>query len=369
MRVGTITVVVVTLLGACQAEPSPAVVAGTPPATVSSAPMAPSGAAASTAAPRAAANPTSRPTEIAVTPPFTSDAYDTAVIDDAIERFATGLTAQYDGADPAAMQRWFTEAGLRSAIAFDWRLRGSVRKQTALRGEFSVLGYSTTHEDGLASPPILATDIGFMVAPGASLADPDTGVVVQTWSEPQRFAINVELLYDASIAGWRANRVGPATDPLRWAAPPPRIPTRCRGLGPKLPDRADPAAERPWCLGGADGQAMSTNEVILFARVPCGETRASVLTVGWPVGSPIDFADIHQYVRDPDGGFDARWPLATDYDGDAPRPADAYTTTLTDGEFELWVSPKADGSAIWMRHGDRFERWPRAGAWGVTDCN
>jgi hypothetical protein len=31
--------------------------------------------------------------------------------------------------------------------------------------------------------------------------------------------------------------------------------------------------------------------------------------------------------------------------------------------------PSADGRAIWVVTGDRVERWPRAGEWGVTDCN
>ena len=365
IRLMTVTVVAMTMLVACQAGPPPPAGLGTPSVAAASASNVPS----APVVPNPTADAPSTAATVGAASPFTSDAYDPRIVDDAVEQFATALTAQYDGADPAALQRWFTDTGLRSAVDFDWRLRGAVRNETALRGEFSVLGYSTTHEDGLASPPILTTDIGFMVATGASLADADTGVVVQSWSEPQRFAMNVELLYDASIDGWRANRMGPATDPSPWAPPPPSIPTRCFGLGPNLPNRADPAADRPWCLGGADGQAMTINEVILFARVPCGETRASVLAVGWPVGSPIDRSDLHEYVRDPDGGFDARWPLDSAYDGDAPRPADAYTTTLTDGEFELWVSPAADAEAIWMRHGDRFERWPRTGLWGVTDCN
>lgn len=104
-------------------------------------------------------------------------------------------------------------------------------------------------------------------------------------------------------------------------------------------------------------------------EVPCGETRASVLTVGWPIGSAIDDWDANEYVHDPDGGFDARWPLALAYDADATLPADAHTTGLTDGELEIWVSPTAGDEAVWVRHGERFERWPRAGAWGVTDCN
>jgi hypothetical protein len=80
--------------------------------------------------------------------------------------------------------------------------------------------------------------------------------------------------------------------------------------------------------------------------------------------------DAHQFVRDPDGRFDRRWPLPMAYVADARMPRDAYSTGLTDGEFEIWVSPAADAKAIWARRGDRIERWPRAPEeWGVTDCN
>ena len=46
-----------------------------------------------------------------------------------------------------------------------------------------------------------------------------------------------------------------------------------------------------------------------------------------------------------------------------------YASNLTDGRVEIWVSPSAGDRAIWARIGDRFERWPKAGPWGVTDCN
>jgi hypothetical protein len=136
-----------------------------------------------------------------------------------------------------------------------------------------------------------------------------------------------------------------------------------------VPDDADPGKDRIWCFGGEDGTYADLKQRNLLVNVPCGETRASVFSVGWPAGSVIDHQARVEFVRDPDGGFDERWPLSEPYDPDATPPADAYSTGLTDGEFELWVSPSAGDARIWMRHGDRFELWPRAPEWGVIDCN
>jgi hypothetical protein len=346
------------LAAACQPSPSPSrLEAGSiPPSAV------PTGSA-----------PTSPPstattTSFDVAGPFVADAYEYTVIENAVDTFATGLVDQYDGATAPGLARIFTQEGLAAAMSFDWRLRGAVREETWFRGDVRLRGFSTTREEGLARPPVLETNVGFVVDPGAELVDIKTGAVVQHWSERQYFAMLVALLYDATTAEWRAAAVSPAVD---WHQPDSRLPdpVRCPGLGPDLPDRADPKKGRTWCFGGADGTWAVPDQFNLLTRVPCGETRASVVSVGWPIGSAMDRWDIHDYVRDPLGEFEERWPLPQRYLADTKLPADAYTTGLTDGEFEVFISPEAGPSGIWVRHGDRFERWPRAGPWGVIDCN
>ena len=341
---------------ACQTSPTP-----TPTASSTTAPSTPAGPSASAAVVESIVpQPTS---------PFTSDAYEYATIQGAVDAFAAGLIDQYDGSTSDGLDHLYTAAGLASALAFDWRLRGAVRNEAFFRGEISLRGFSTTHEDGLATPPVLDTDIGFVIAPDAQLVDARTGSVVQAWSEVQYFALNVRLRYDAGRRGWLATGIGPALGSLSDAPDAPGPPIRCPGLGPDLPDDADPAEGSAWCFGGEDGAWAHPAQVTLLANVPCGETRASVLVVGWPIGSSLDVWDRHEFARDPDGGFGERWPLALEYDPDATLPVDGYSTGLTDGEFEIWVSPSAEARAIWARHGDQFERWPRAGIWGVTDCN
>jgi hypothetical protein len=343
------------LVAACQASPAP------------------SGLDAASASPAAlmTGSASAPPPSTATVPagPFTADAYDETTIEEAVNAFATGLFDQYNGATDAGLARIFTDAGLASALAFDWRLRGAVRNETWFRGDVAVRGFSTTREEGLARPPILETNVGLVVEPGAELVDVATGAVLQRWVERQYYAMLVALRYESGTSEWRATAVSPAVD---WTQEEPRVlapAERCPGVGADLPDRADPEAGRIWCFGGSHGTWAVPAQFNLLTRVPCRETRASVMSVGWPIGSAIDRRDIHDFVRDPLGEFDERWPLPQRYLADIRLPADAYTTGLTDGEFEIFVSPEAGPTAVWVRHGDRFERWPRAGEWGVTDCN
>jgi hypothetical protein len=215
----------------------------------------------------------------------------------------------------------------------------------------------------------LTANIALLIAPGAELVDAGTGETLERWPERQDYAMQVSLLFDVGLGIWRADQLGP---PVEFADEVPGDPgpsVRCPGLGADRSDRADPVQGRPWCFGGSNGTLAYDTQVRLFARVPCGLTRASVLTLGWPVGSEADMFDPHEYVRDPDGSFDRTWPLAIRYRANTRLPGDAYSTGLTDGEFEIWVSPAAKAKAIWVRHGSHVERWPRAGEWGVTDCN
>ena len=348
-------VVTSALLAACQPTPEPSQVTQV----------------LDTATPTAVSTPDPTPSPTPEpTSPFPSDAYDEAVIVDAIDTFAAALVDLYDADKAAALDAAFTAEGAVSALAYDWRLRGAQRGETTFRGDVTVRGWGTTDERPLDQPPTLKANIALMAAPGAELVDARTGAVLQRWGERQHFAMEVKLQYEANTGGWRALSLGP---PFEWHDDLPAVPApavKCPGLSRDRPDGADLVRGRRWCFGGRDGTLATREQVVVFDRYPCGTSRASILTVGWPVGAQIDLLDAHQFVRDPDGLFDRQWPLPSAYVGNARLPKDAYTTGLTDGEFEIWVSPAADASAIWARHGRRFERWPRAPEeWGVIDCN
>jgi hypothetical protein len=216
----------------------------------------------------------------------------------------------------------------------------------------------------------LKANIALVAEPGAELVDAKTGLVLQRWNERQHFAMEVSLQYNGQTGGWRAVSLGP---PFEWHDDPPGLPApavKCPGLSRDRPDDADLVRGRRWCFGGSDGTLATREQVIVFDRYPCGTSRAAIMTLGWPVGAQVDHLDAYQFVRDPDGLFDRQWPLPIAYVADARLPRDAYSTGLTDGEFEIWVSPSAEAKAIWARHGRKFERWPRAPEeWGVIDCN
>ncbi len=355
MRRSVILFMTVVVLTACQQTPEPsraAQVTGTATPTAISTPD---------------PTPWPRPEP---TSPFTSDAYDELVIVDAIETFAAGLVDLYDADNAAALDAVFTADGAVSALTYDWRLRGAQRGETSFRADVSVRGWGTTDERPLDQPPTLNANIALMAGPGAELVDATTGAILQRWNERQHFAMEVRLQYEANVSGWRALSLGP---PFEWHDDPPGVPApavKCPGLSRDRPDDADLVRGRRWCFGGRDGTLATKEQVIVFERYPCGTSRASILTVGWPVGAQIDGFDAHQFVRDPDGLFDREWPLPIPYVASGRLPKDAYSTGLTDGEFEIWVSPSADAKAIWVRHGRKVERWPRAPEeWGVIDCN
>jgi hypothetical protein len=95
-----------------------------------------------------------------------------------------------------------------------------------------------------------------------------------------------------------------------------------------------------------------------------------VLTIGRPLGMPIDPLVRHEYVRDPVGEFRAQGWLTGPYVGDAVPPSDAAPTGWSNGNIEIWVSPSELDQAIYIKRGNAFERWPSAASqWGVTDCN
>ena len=74
-----------------------------------------------------------------------------------------------------------------------------------------------------------------------------------------------------------------------------------------------------------------------------------------PPGTPDTLRATSLYVRDPRGVFRDRWTMP--FLRSTSLPADArYTGFRRDGRA-LWLA--ADGRAMYVKDGDRVERWPR----------
>ena len=95
----------------------------------------------------------------------------------------------------------------------------------------------------------------------------------------------------------------------------------------------------------------------------CGWTSATLLSLGWPVGTETANGDrARQYVRDPQGIFSSS--IAGSFDGDATLPDDAADTGYHRGDWQLWVAPSDADRAVYLVNADPashvVERWARA---------
>lgn len=89
----------------------------------------------------------------------------------------------------------------------------------------------------------------------------------------------------------------------------------------------------------------------------CGYGSARVIVTGRRVGDQFTTAmDSVEYVRDPDGVFDVP-KLTEGLMLDAALPADATDAGFRQAEVELWSVP-GDTDFIYLKDGDRIERWP-----------
>ena len=96
----------------------------------------------------------------------------------------------------------------------------------------------------------------------------------------------------------------------------------------------------------------------------------AILTIGRPVGAPLDPLVRWEYMRDPAGEAEEYDWLTAPYDGRSALPEDAVDTGWTNGNVDLWTAASEKDAAIYLRRGSIVERWPRAAElWGVTDCN
>ncbi len=91
----------------------------------------------------------------------------------------------------------------------------------------------------------------------------------------------------------------------------------------------------------------------------CNWQSATILTIGWPVGTISTSAgEARFYIRDPKGvmGGTYRQDLVTH----AKLPADAKPTGYRLGNIGLYLSPSDQDRAIYLTTAAGAERWPRA---------
>jgi hypothetical protein len=90
----------------------------------------------------------------------------------------------------------------------------------------------------------------------------------------------------------------------------------------------------------------------------CGWQSAVIMHLGWPLGTVSQTsAEIHQFIRDPNGVIDQG--LHDKLALHVVLPPDARDTGYRNGELALWLSP-ADPDTAYLRTRTDIERWPRA---------
>jgi hypothetical protein len=308
-------------------------------------------------------------------PVFQTDIFVNGESEVITRQFASALASLYAGGDISDACQWFTATGLQSAIAADARLREVTQGELAIQGDLLLRVAIEGTYDLRTRPPVLPIDAVFDIAAGARVADPPTGSTTTTTTE-ERVALHIDFKFDGHR--WRADNVGPVSaDVAAWSVLPTPLPpgAPCKGFKRDSANAifgdAAGSGGSVWC--DADGQGRTIrqpDQLVLFTRYPCDAGHAAVLTVGRPLGMPIDRLVRHEYVRDPAGEFSAQGWVTSPYVGDAPVPDDAAYTGWTNGNIEIWISPSELEKAIFIKRGDTFERWPRAAKqWGVTDCN
>lgn len=120
----------------------------------------------------------------------------------------------------------------------------------------------------------------------------------------------------------------------------------------------DPAPPHPY-LWSREGREVSSFELVAFAGPDhCGWQSATVLIIGWPLGTVSrTIADARQYVRDPRGAV--RTSLRDRFVLRAALPADARPTGYRHGSIELYLSPTDQDEGIYVVGPGGTERWPR----------
>ena len=91
----------------------------------------------------------------------------------------------------------------------------------------------------------------------------------------------------------------------------------------------------------------------------CGWDSLVILTTGRQLGVPYRRSDeAHTFVRDPEGVVGHH--LVAAYESSVLPPDDAAFSGYRSGSLEIWLSPEAGDSAVYVVRGGVWERWPRS---------
>lgn len=104
-----------------------------------------------------------------------------------------------------------------------------------------------------------------------------------------------------------------------------------------------------------------TNEELGTSAGPnhCDWQSATILTLGWPVGTVSKTAATARfYIRDPKGAMGRTF--RQDLVIHATLPTDARPTGYKLGNIELYLSPSDQDQAVYLATSSGAERWPRA---------
>jgi hypothetical protein len=381
------SLVALTVVG-CADRPAPSSPAPLPTSSLALATQSPS----TTAAPIPASTP--RPTPGArcqtfafdatapLGPEFEKDIFEHGEAEQITGQFIAGLGQFYANPDAIDPCQWFTREGLRTAVSTDPTLRSVARGDLRIEGDLSLRLAAEGIYDLRRRPPLLPIDAIFDIAAGARTTDIPTGTTT-TSATDERVALHLDFKFDGHR--WRADQVGPISDDnAQFTSLPAPIPPGepCSGFrrdpgGAAFDDdagvaRDDPALNpgRTWCDADGHGRVINQPQQVGLLTKYCGAVHAAVLTIGRPLGMPLDPLVPYEYVRDPAGEPLAQGWVTAPYQAKAALPEDAAYTGWTNGNIELWVSPSAFDRAIYVKRGVVIERWPRAAkTWGVIDCN
>jgi hypothetical protein len=287
------------------------------------------------------------------------------------KRFLLGLRSLYAGdrnVDPCDL---FTDRGLATMLLADRHLAEADRRDQVVRTALVLrVAFEGTY-DLRAKPPRVPIDAIFDMPAGAPVTDLVSGGTTMT-TQDERIGLNLVFAYDGHV--WRVDLAGPiSAENADWATLPSPLPPRpaCEGFHRDRADQPyDDRQGRIWCDDNGRGHLLLVDqEFSIITRYPCGG-RATILTIGRPLGGPLDRLVRWEYVRDPNGFFRTNGWLAARYDGNTRLPSDAIATGWSNGNIDLWISPSDLDRGIYMVRGNVVERWARAADfWGVIDCN
>jgi len=121
----------------------------------------------------------------------------------------------------------------------------------------------------------------------------------------------------------------------------------------------DPPPGYPGYSWDRDGKSFGREELVTAAGPDhCHWGSATLLTIGWPPGSPLGpGSGLRIYIRDPNGVIGTSFRELLELH--ATLPSDARSIGYRHGPLEVFVSPSDQDRAIYVVAPSGAERWPR----------